>query len=279
MSSVLLRIGEFARLAGLAVRTVRYYSDLGLLPPTEVDAATGYRYYGLDRIELANRLVALRQLGLPIEEMRAIVDDQLDDRTFTGLLEAHIERLTNQRRLVGEQIEQASALLAAHLKRTESPMTPITVKTSEPRTIVFYRNQIDDISGIGPMFPTLFSVVDPADAVGVAGSVYHEFADDGSFIDLEAALPVADDYRLADDAPEGFGVRRVEATQVAMTVHHGAFKRLHEPHAAVLQWITDNGYRVTGPSYEWNLVCTEPVTQDNESYVTEIHYEIESVAS
>ena len=41
-----------------------------------------------------------------------------------------------------------------------------------------------------------------------------------------------------------------------------------------MTWVEESGYVVSGPSYEWNLVCTEPVTQDNESYVTEVQVEV-----
>ena len=103
--------------------------------------------------------------------------------------------------------------------------------------------------------------------------VYHHFAADGSSIDLEVGIPVADDYQ----APPPARTRVIEPTQVASLTHHGAFNRLHEANADLLAWVEANGYQVSGPSYEWNLVCTEPVTQDNETYITEIQVEITSV--
>jgi len=83
---VLLRIGEFARLVQLPVRTVRYYGDIGLLPPTETDPATGYRLYDLDRVERGRRLLALKALGLPLDAVQARVEhDSTDSRAFQEL--------------------------------------------------------------------------------------------------------------------------------------------------------------------------------------------------
>lgn len=273
MAHVLLRIGEFARIVGLPVRTVRYYGDIGLLAPTETDPSSGYRYYDLDRVETARRLLTLKELGLSLDEIGTVLGDRLDAPSFRRLLEAHVDRLEAEHRRTEEQLDRARAHLQSledQQKRMERSMSDITIKTSEAKTIAYIRQQIDDISAIGPMFPRLFESVDPAHAVGVAGNIYHEFADDGSFIDLEAALPVADDYQPSGEAK----VRRIEPTQVAVYTHRGAFNRLHEAHETIQRWIAANGYEVAGPSYEWNLVCTQPVTQDNESYVTEIHVEV-----
>jgi effector-binding domain-containing protein len=106
--------------------------------------------------------------------------------------------------------------------------------------------------------------------VGPAGNIYHYFADDGSSIDIEAAIPVADDF----GAPAPAKTRVIEPVQVASLTHNGAFNRLHEAHAALLAWVEANGYQVAGPAYEWNLYCPPPITQDNETYVTELHVEV-----
>ena len=49
----MLRIGEFARLTGLPVRTLRFYDAVEVLRPAQVDLRTGYRLYALDQIQVA----------------------------------------------------------------------------------------------------------------------------------------------------------------------------------------------------------------------------------
>ncbi|MGI9595840.1 MAG: MerR family transcriptional regulator, partial [Acidimicrobiales bacterium] len=67
---MLLQIGEFARLADLSVRNVRYYGDVGLLPPSSVDPTTGYRRYTVGQLERARQLIALKATGLSLDEIR-----------------------------------------------------------------------------------------------------------------------------------------------------------------------------------------------------------------
>lgn len=270
MTYMLLQIGEFARLAGLPVRTVRYYGDVGLLPPSSVDPASGYRRYGIDQLERARQLIALKSTGLTLDEIRLVLDDHLTGDQFRALLQAKVVELEAESHRLGQQLQRARAQLEQINRRIEHPMADVTVKQSERKTIAYVREQIGGIEQIAPMFPRLFDSVDLEDGVGVAGNIYHYFAEDGSSIDVEAALPVADDYRPSGEAK----VRVIEPAQVACLTHHGAFNRLHEAHAELLGWIEANGFVVAGPAYEWNLVCTPPVTQDNESYVTEIQVEV-----
>ncbi len=79
-----------ARRSGLSVSAVRFYSDRGLLPPADIDPASGYRTYDVDQVEDAVVIRDLRRLGMALTEVetflpstpevrRAIVEDHLRD--------------------------------------------------------------------------------------------------------------------------------------------------------------------------------------------------------
>ena len=70
----LVTIGELAGLLGLSTKTLRRYSDAGLIPPADVDAATGYRWYDVARLEDARLVVLLRRLDMPIATVRRVLD-------------------------------------------------------------------------------------------------------------------------------------------------------------------------------------------------------------
>ena len=92
----LLPIGRFARVTGLTVRALRHYHELGLLEPARVDAATGYRLYALDQAQDAELIRRLRELGLPLGEIHAILAgaDALERlRAHREHLAARIEEL------------------------------------------------------------------------------------------------------------------------------------------------------------------------------------------
>jgi len=59
----MIKIGEFSKLVQVPVATLRYYDQIGLLKPIEVDRYTGYRYYQMDQLPRLNRILALKDLG------------------------------------------------------------------------------------------------------------------------------------------------------------------------------------------------------------------------
>ena len=69
----MLTIGAFARLAGVSVRMLRHYDQLGLLTPAHVDPYSGYRSYSTAQLDRANRLVALKDLGFTLDQVGALL--------------------------------------------------------------------------------------------------------------------------------------------------------------------------------------------------------------
>jgi DNA-binding transcriptional MerR regulator len=69
----LLSVGQFARLAGSTVHTLRHYDAVGLLRPAAVDPRTGYRRYARTQLVCARLIADLRWMGLPIHQVREII--------------------------------------------------------------------------------------------------------------------------------------------------------------------------------------------------------------
>ncbi len=69
----LLTIGRMARLSGLSIKALRHYGELGLLQPAQVDPSTGYRRYGTGQLERARLIRRLRDLDVPLADVRAVL--------------------------------------------------------------------------------------------------------------------------------------------------------------------------------------------------------------
>lgn len=96
MDDDLLAIGRFARLSGLSVGALRHYDELDLLRPAEVDRFTGYRRYRRDQLELARTIARLRDLEVPIDEIRELLgsDDPAERRRRLAAHRSRIEART-----------------------------------------------------------------------------------------------------------------------------------------------------------------------------------------
>ena len=71
--SIALSIGDFSRMTQLSVKTLRHYHEVGLLEPDRVDPATGYRHYAPEQVPTAQVVRRLRELGMPIADVRAVL--------------------------------------------------------------------------------------------------------------------------------------------------------------------------------------------------------------
>ncbi|WP_433163492.1 MerR family transcriptional regulator [Kribbella sp. CA-247076] len=89
-----LTISEFARLVGLAPSALRFYDDCGVLPPAAVDETNGYRYYDRAQEPRARLLRDLRELGLPLAEVRQALDATPSD--LAAIVRAHLQTLEAQ---------------------------------------------------------------------------------------------------------------------------------------------------------------------------------------
>ena len=87
------KIGELAAAAGLTVRTLHHYDQLGLLVPSERSEA-GYRLYSAGEVERLYRIVALRRLGFQLEEIRSLLERGALDLAET--VRRHLERVEQQ---------------------------------------------------------------------------------------------------------------------------------------------------------------------------------------
>lgn len=101
----MLTISEFARLVGLAPSALRFYDDCGLLPPASVDSSNGYRYYSPSQQTRARLLRDLREIDLPLADVRVALD--ADPAVLADLVRAHlrtVEAKTTAARAAAEHL-------------------------------------------------------------------------------------------------------------------------------------------------------------------------------
>ena len=82
----MLNIGEFARLGQVSPRMLRHYDELGLLDPALVDPDSGYRLYSVRQLSQLHRVVALRDMGFTLEQIREILAENLPVDQLRGML-------------------------------------------------------------------------------------------------------------------------------------------------------------------------------------------------
>ncbi|WP_328907971.1 MerR family transcriptional regulator [Streptomyces sp. NBC_00234] len=109
----LYSIGDLARRTGLTVKAIRFYSDCGIVPPTD-RSPTGYRLYGINAVARLDLVRTLRDLGLDLPTIRKVVDREI---SLAEVAAAHAEALAVQIRT----LRLRRAVLTAVAKRGSTP--------------------------------------------------------------------------------------------------------------------------------------------------------------
>lgn len=91
----MLKIGEFAKKTGVSIRTLRYYDEINLFRPAEIDLFTGYRYYCDEQIKDLEIINKLKSLGFTLEEIR----DNWNNFTDILMLDKKNELLSEMKKL------------------------------------------------------------------------------------------------------------------------------------------------------------------------------------
>ncbi|MEO0355602.1 MAG: helix-turn-helix domain-containing protein, partial [Cyanobacteria bacterium P01_A01_bin.3] len=82
----MFRIGEFSKIAQVPASQLRYYDEIGLFTPIHSDRETGYRYYSVQQLAQLNRILALKDLGLSLEQVKRLVEDEVSVEEIRGML-------------------------------------------------------------------------------------------------------------------------------------------------------------------------------------------------
>jgi DNA-binding transcriptional MerR regulator len=182
-------IGELARRAGLSVKTVRYYSDQGLLPSRRT--AAGHRRYDVTAIARLELIRTLRALGIDLPTVRKVLDQE---RTLADVATAHADALAVQIRT----LRLRHAVLTVAARRHSTPeelelMHDLTAQSDHERRALI-ADFLSSVLGDDPSFAAIRQNLTPV------------LPDDADVVQVEAWLELA---ALVQD--EGFraAVRRL----------------------------------------------------------------------
>lgn len=260
-------IGDFARYGRVSVRMLRHYDSIGLLRPAHVDEATGYRHYDAAQLADLNRLVALKDLGFTLEQVRTLLADEI------SLVE--VRAMLTLRRA---ELESAVAESAARLTQVESRLRSIELGDEVPAVVLkdLPATRFVALSGtaasftpddIGPVIRPLCAELGQrlpkATGVRPVGRLTCYYEEAGDEVIVHAAVPAAVD---SDAGLNGLTVVDLAATRAATLVHRGPIDEVLPAWQALARWVDDNGHRSSGPTREFYLDCPD----DPADWVTEL---------
>ena len=247
----MFKIGDFSKLAQVSVKTLRHYGEMGLIQPAWIDRFSGYRYYTADQLPRLNRILALKDLGFSLEQIRQLLRDDLPAAELRGMM--HMKQAEVEQQIQAEQ--DRLARVAERMRQIEQegamPAYEVLLKQVASMRVAGVRAVIPGFQRLPELFAELESYLQarrvPLEPGSVPLAVYYDPEYREECIDVEAAAP------LAQALP---GTQRVQvhllpaAETMACAIHIGQPERLPQAYNALLTWVETNGYQACGPNRE-----------------------------
>jgi DNA-binding transcriptional MerR regulator/effector-binding domain-containing protein len=268
----LFSIGEFSKITGLPVKTLRFYHERGLLNPLHVDPGSGYRAYDQRNAETARAIVALREYGFGLDDISEILRDHSDEADIVSFLEQRKrslhERIANDRELVSriDQIIQRETEARIMSQQTVYPVEEKTLPSiliGGIRTKGRYQDCGKVFSRLGRSLGRYIS--------GKFLCLYYdgEYRDEDA--DFEPCTPISKLVNI-----DGIDARELSGGRCVSVIHRGPYDELGRSYERALRYVKEHRYETLLPTREVYLKGPGIIFKGNpRKYLTEIQILIE----
>ena len=264
-------IGEFSRITGLTVKTLRFYHEEGLLVPTSIDDQTGYRYYDASLVELARTIAFLKSFDFSLAEIKRLLAAANEGEELAAALERQrttiderIRRLKRARRSLDEFLtaqREGKRLMTDTTFQCEEKSVP-AMKIAAVRMHAPYKDCGPGFAKIGKAFwnqicgPALLLIYD------------HDYQEIANY---ETCMPVR-----GGQPKDGIEVRDLLAGRCISLLHKGPYDQLSRSYEKALAYAKEKGYQLTAPCREVYLKGPGMLFKGNpKNYLTEIQLMVE----
>lgn len=273
----MLKIGDFSKFSRVTIKTLRYYDEIGLLKPVEVDPQTGYRYYSTDQLSQLNHIIGLKDLGLSLEEICHLMAANPSKETLITLIKTKRERALTHLKEEKHRIKRIDAWLRQVEKEGSMPNHDVVIKKIEIMTVASVRGILPNYGEISKLFKDLCPYLSKKriNFCGPPMALYFDTEYKEKNVDAAIAIPVTGNF------PETEKIKLQKLPQVdqmACIIHQGPYEKLHDTYQVILTWIEDNGYQITGVNREIYLKGPDDVQKGiTAEYITELQIPVKKL--
>lgn len=264
-------IGEFSKITGLSVKTLRFYHEEGLLVPTSIDDATGYRYYDGSLVELARTIAFLKSLEFSLAEIREILGRDSDEATLVAALERQrtvidqrMARLKAAARSLDQflQSQREGKMLAtkSEFQCKEKVLPPLKIAA-----IRMHAPYSECGQGFGQIGKALWNQISGPALLLCYDQGYEEIAT------YETCMPVKGGHSKGN-----IEVRELPGGRCVSLLHKGPYDQLSRSYEKALAYAKEKGYCLSSPCREVYLKGPGMFFRGNpKNYLTEIQLMVE----
>jgi DNA-binding transcriptional MerR regulator len=260
-------IGEFSQITGLSVKTLRFYHEKGILIPSSVDEATGYRFYDTSKIEKARVIMQLRQMEFSIEDIVAVLSECSDEADILNYLERQknvLQQRIREDRDIVRSLDKIILNEKSAKQLLEDGNFTIEEKNIEPMLMAGIRMK-GKYSDCGRAFGQLGKAIGRY-ICGKSFCLYYDGEYRETDADFEPCFPIRKEV-----SADGISIRTLPAARVLTLVHRGSYDQLGRSYAKILAETDRRQLKISLPTREIYLKGPGMIFRGNpKNYLTEI---------
>jgi DNA-binding transcriptional MerR regulator len=278
----MFKIGEFSKIAQVSGRLLRYYDEIGLLKPQHIDQWTGYRYYTADQLPRLNRILALKELGLSLDQIQQLLDQEIGTDEIRQLYLERKAQLEQSLRAELVRLQQVQLRLDQLDRHEGNWMPDVVIKRVSAQPMLAYREAKMTVERLFQLFETLSQnlserTADKSRYGSLLTILYSDLFTPEAEMDLEIGFLLhykqVKPLRIADNVT--LTVRDLPAVEQMATIVHRGLDDHPITYNALGRWLEQHHYRIVGPGRELLLENYYPAQP--EKCITEIQFPVERV--
>lgn len=276
---IMLSIGEFSNICKVSTKTLRYYAEIGLLEPSEVNPENGYRYYSIEQLEKMLFINRLKEYSFSLEEIKELLltNTPYEENLYFAFVKKK-NQIEKQLQTCEKIIEQISndLITIEQGKSIMSYMDNIDVQLVDVPLmyLLSIRKKVQPVdypTEYEKCFGKLFRKIATEKLTMIAPPMvlFHsdEFTPNG--LDTEFAIPVQEYAKGTRDFSPGLCLK---------TVVRGAYSELPSVYAKQVEWAEKEGYQNTNALFEIYITDPSQITDVNDN-ITEVYYPVKKITS
>lgn len=251
----MLKISEFARISACSIVQLRYYNEIDLFKPAYINPENGYRYYTVEQLHDLNQILALKSLGLSLEQIAKMLRDDISTSEIKGMLKLQMSEIETM--IAGEQqkLFEIQMMLKLINQGEDVTASPVVIKKVPPLNYLAFRHQINSYQHLMTLVQMTVKAVNKTRWQGYLDylAIIHERDAKEGQARWEFGVTTRDSNPPEVTLPDAtqLTLRTMpEIPQVASLAYSGAKEELTLSYQTLVRWIEQNGYRITGQLVE-----------------------------
>lgn len=238
-SPYLYKIGMFAQMNHITIKTLHFYEEQGLLAPAYVDEANGYRYYTMDQMATIHQITALKQAGLTLKEIKNINSG----KDANLVLQKKKSELLKQ---IAELTKEIAAIDGYILGDMASIHAPVLVKKLPAVTVAYVKRRINSYDELFEAMPEMGAKMEKLGLkCALPEYCYTEYLDD-CFKEEDLLIKTCEAVTEEFEPFENLMCEKVDECLAACIYHKGSYDSFPKTYATALKFVEENGYEIVG---------------------------------